>query len=167
MISLQISKAAKSFHPLLNKVKSDDTLMLALRGHYINIYYIQLEKKQPKKYVASFNCGYNKHGTIDVEAIERLFPREITDRPHAEAWVSACKDLKEVMDRYFANKAKSEREFQQLVAWENNRSSIAGSTEYFITDIEYAVPDTNARVDMLALKWLANDRRKHCRANPL
>ena len=57
------------------------------------------------------------------------------------------------MDYHFSVKWKLEREFQQLVARENNRSAISNQTEYFITDIELA--DEQSRFDMLALKWRA------------
>jgi hypothetical protein len=61
------------------------------------------------------------------------------------------------MDRFFSTNKHSEREFQQLVAWENNRSPISNETEYFITDIEFAVP--GARIDMLGVRWLSHERQ--------
>ena len=63
------------------------------------------------------------------------------------------------MNFHFADNRKSEREFQQLVAWENNRSAIANDTEYFITDVEFADVEQGTRLDMLGLKWLSKDRK--------
>ena len=45
-----------------------------------------------------------------------------------------------------------EREFQQLVERENNRSSISGETEYFITDIELADSINGTRFDISSNK---------------
>ncbi len=56
------------------------------------------------------------------------------------------------MDFYFGDgNQKLEREFQQLVARENNYSKIANSTDYYIVDIEYAT--NNARFDMVGINW--------------
>ena len=68
------------------------------------------------------------------------------------------------MDEYFSVCGKAEREFQQLVARENNCSSISNETEYFIPDIEVA--DPLGRFDMTAIRWLAKDRKDggKCRA---
>jgi hypothetical protein len=68
--------------------------------------------------------------------------------------------LKEIINSHLFEHRKSEREFQQLVAWENNRSVVSNETEYFITDIEYAVTvdGRSMRADMLGLKWKAGDR---------
>jgi hypothetical protein len=63
------------------------------------------------------------------------------------------------MDFFFSDRSKLEREFQQLVARENNCSSISNETEYFITDIEFADEGLGARFDMLALRWLATERK--------
>jgi len=61
----------------------------------------------------------------------------------------------------------SEREFQQLVAWENNWSVISNATEYLITDIEYADVRHSARLDMLGLRWLSADRKDGSRCSPV
>jgi hypothetical protein len=60
---------------------------------------------------------------------------------------------------YFSERNKLEREFQQLIARENNFSGISNETEYFISDIEFAESEINARFDMLALRWLASERK--------
>lgn len=56
------------------------------------------------------------------------------------------------MDYWFSRHPKFEREFQQIVVWENNNSSIATSTDYFIVDIEYA-NTKDGRFDMVAVQW--------------
>jgi hypothetical protein len=77
------------------------------------------------------------------------------------------------MDIYFSTNTKTEREFQQLVARENNNSAVSKESEYFITDIEFFEKDIklndqkkNARFDLLAIRWLASDRKdgSNCRA---
>ena len=71
------------------------------------------------------------------------------------------------MDFWFNKNPRIEREFQQLVQRENNRSSISGETEYFITDIEIAASDIGAKFDMIAIKWVAKKTKngKNCRAS--
>ena len=71
-----------------------------------------------------------------------------------------------IMDEYFANRSKTtEREFQQLVARENNNSSISNESEYFVTDIEVAFPHLTL-FTITAIRWLANQRKNgnKCRA---
>ena len=63
------------------------------------------------------------------------------------------------MDCFFSTKSNLEKEFQQLVVRENNSSSIANETEYFIVDIELAGVLPGARFDMLAVRWLGSERR--------
>jgi hypothetical protein len=59
---------------------------------------------------------------------------------------------KQAMDLFFTSKKKEEREFQQVVVRENNYSSIANGTDYFIVDIEYD-NHKNARFDLVAIEW--------------
>jgi hypothetical protein len=74
--------------------------------------------------------------------------------------LSKLPDLKSAIDVHLTTKRATEREFQQLVAWENNRSTIANETEYFITDIEYADPEFDTRIDMLGVRWRGHERQK-------
>jgi len=69
------------------------------------------------------------------------------------------------MDFYFSDYSKPEREFQQLLARENNFSTIANQSEYFISDIEFADSALGARFDILALRWLVSQRKStgNCR----
>lgn len=147
---------------LTERVGADDTLMLALRGAAINIYYrganiLRLERLSGH-YGASFHPNYGKLGQLpDV-------PNQIRSEVDCRRWLDAFPLLKELIDRHFTLKQRSEREFQQLVAWENNRSRHANSTEYFITDIEYAERARAGRFDMVGLKWLAKDKKTaNCR----
>ncbi len=64
---------------------------------------------------------------------------------------------KNIMDEYFSTYGKAEREFQQLIARENNNSTISNESEYFISDIEVAEP--YARFDIMAIRWLAAQRK--------
>jgi hypothetical protein len=146
---------------LTAKVRADDTLMLAFRRNSINIYYrggsilrLSCENK-PRSYAAHFDQNYAKSSPNDLPDL----PPVITDKAHCEAWLRAMPTLKEIMNGFFATHTKSEREFQQLVAWENNRSGISNETEYFITDVEHADVKQRARIDMLGLKWLSEKRK--------
>lgn len=152
--------------PLLVRVKEDDTLMLALRGSYINIYYrggslfkielLESSSAATSSYRVEFDTDYNKnYPPLPVD-----FPFPVTDAAHVSTLTGAIPELKCVMDRYFARKGKPEREFQQLVVRENNRSMISNETDYFIIDIEIAGILPNAKYDMLAVRWLGRERGK-------
>jgi hypothetical protein len=149
--------------PLLARIKEDDTLMLALRDGYINIYYrggnlLKIEQKNSgAEYIASFNTNYNKKY---AEPLPVKFPCPINNEADSRTLVDAIPALKYAMDRHFSQYSKAEREFQQLVARENNCSPISNETEYFIVDIEVAGALPNARFDMLAVRWLKNERKK-------
>jgi len=150
---------------LTERVRNDDTLMLALRGNYINIYYrggsiLNISEKNGR-YSAWFDTNYSQ----DNESVPAL--PSVSSDDDCESWVATLSTLKELMNFYFAKKRKSEREFQQLVAWENNRSLIASDTEYFITDIEFADAEKSARLDMLGLKWLSSNRKDETNCRPV
>lgn len=152
-------------NPILERVKNDHTLMLAIRDGYINIYYrggnLLAIKSATGGYKATFDTDYNKTGGL----IPKL-PETISTQEESRQWVEAFPKLKEVMDHYFSNHAKPEREFQQLIARENNFSTVSNQSEYFITDIEFADSTLGARFDMLAIQWLASDRKNahNCKA---
>jgi len=146
-------------HPILERIRQDDTLMLAIRGNYINIYYrggnlLRLSEQGNYSYQSSFDHQYNKYG----KAVP-ILPTTIKDQFDARVWVDEFQCLKEIMDIFFSNKSKPEREFQQLVARENNNSTISNESEYFVSDIEFADLGLGARFDMLAIRWLASQRK--------
>lgn len=69
----------------------------------------------------------------------------------AQKLVDCLPQRKVIMDEFFAKKGKVEREFQQLVARENNNSTVSGKCEYFITDIEVNVKNLG-RFDVAAIQ---------------
>lgn len=152
-------------HSILERVKQDHTLMLAIRSNYINIYYrggnlLRIMEQRKGSYRLFFDKHYNKSGN----AIPAL-PTVAENEDDAIKWVNAFPRLKEVMDMYFSNYNKPEREFQQLIARENNYSTLSNTSKYFISDIEFADAEIGARFDMLAIRWLANQRNNgsNCR----
>jgi hypothetical protein len=146
-------------HPILERVARDDSLMLAIRYDYINIYYrggniLKVKKQGEDSYLSFFDTNYIEPG-ITIPTL----PTEIKDRDDVKKWGDAFPHLKEIMDLYFSKNIKPEREFQQLVARENNNSTISNESEYFITDIEFPDSDLGARFDMLAIHWPADKRK--------
>jgi hypothetical protein len=153
-------------HPILDRVHRDQTLMLAIRSNWINIYYrggniLRIKAQQGSSYEGSFDEEYCKGGG-SMPAL----PATIETQAESRSWVAGLPILKEAMDLYFTQHGKQEREFQQLAARENNYSSISNETEYFVSDIEFSDPHLGARVDMLAIRWLASHRKNgsNCRA---
>jgi hypothetical protein len=92
-------------------------------------------------------------------------PATIENQADANLWVDALPVLKSFMNDFFSDYNKDEREFQQLVARENNASSISNESEYFISDIEVSESTSGARFDMVAIRWPSTQRRSgdNCR----
>lgn len=142
--------------------------MLAIRENYVNIYYrggnlLQLVAKQDV-YQAFFDEQYR------LTAGETLgLPIFIKSQVEARQWETSFPLLKKSMDEFFCDHNKPEREFQQLVARENNFSTISNESEYFVSDIEFADAELGARFDLLAVRWnaLHRSRDNNCRATLL
>jgi hypothetical protein len=105
------------------------------------------------KYGADFDKKYLQGATWSD------LPTQLATDADVSAWLNQFTYLKGAMDCFFSTHNHSEREFQQLVAWENNRSPISNETEYFITDIEFADPELGARIDMLGVWWPSKERK--------
>lgn len=154
-----LKKPDGMLNPILERVKNDQTLMLAIREDYINIYYRGgnlLKVSQPQKgvYSTRFDPNYNLSKQPGLE-----LPKILHDCGDTKKWVDAFPLLKQTMDNFFSVHSKAEREFQQLVARENNGSTISNESEYFISDIEVSDSDIGARIDLLAICWPANFRK--------
>ena len=131
--------------PLLERVKQDDTLHLAIRNEYINIYYrggnLLRVSRDPtgaavtSTYTATFDRNYFT-GSPPKEFGK--CPDRIAQESECTTWVDTFPILKQEMDLWFAGHPKLEGEYQQLVARANNRRHAATATDYFIIDIEYA-----------------------------
>ena len=160
-----LNKSEGKLYPILERVKKDHNLMLAIRDGYINIYYrggnILKVTECDDFYQTFFDVKYAKSGQCVANPEE-----EIKDQADAKKMVACLSDRKTVMDEYFAGGSKTtEREFQQLVARENNNSSISNETEYFVSDIEVTVPHL-ARFDIVAIRWLASERKNGGKGQP-
>ena len=113
--------------PIHSRLKRDHTLMLAIRNGYVNIYYrggnILKITEQAKGYQTSFN---NRYKSPDSERTIPQSPQVIINQTDAHNWVDSFAERKIIMDDFFAKKGKSEREFQQLIARENNNKQCKG-----------------------------------------
>lgn len=153
-----LANPAGVLHPILARVKMDNTLMLAIRANYINIYYrggnlLRVAEHNRGAYRAFFDQHYNRTGHASPD-----LPVVIASVDDARKWVDAFPILKNFMDEYLYTYSKPEREAQQLVARENNYSSISNESEYFVSDIEFADSNLGARFDILAIRWRATQR---------
>jgi len=151
--------------PILSSVKKDQTLMLAIRDGFINIYYrggsiLRVTEIKGEPYEGFFDERYNKTGKEIPNT-----PATIENQDDANAWVVSLPILKSFMNDFLSANNKDEREFQQLVARENNFSSISNESDYFISDIEVSESNSKARFDMIAIKWQTTKRRSgnNCR----
>jgi len=140
-----------SLSNLLQYVIEDPSLDLQIRDNYINIYYrggniLKVDKKS-EGFEYFFDENYFKGNTNNSK--DALF--ELLNKSQ---WNDYIPEAKQVMDRFFGATKNEEREFQQLVIRDNNRSSIANGTDFFIIDIEYAFPKIGI-FDMVAVEWLS------------
>ncbi len=137
------------FNHLLRYIRNDNTLDLQIRDNYLNIYYLggNILKVCPSKdsYDLHFDYKYLKAAPFIEQDILHNYLNKMD-------WYNYIPLAKQAMDFYFSKHPKEEREFQQLVVRENNYSSVANSTDYFIIDIEYD-NRANARFDLVALQW--------------
>jgi hypothetical protein len=141
-----------SLQPILSAVLRDDTLCLEIRQGYINLYYrggsmLRIGDK-PNGFLFAFDSRYCEHKTGRSEYSERILcAKTVSD------YVELIPFIKAEMDWYFHEHPKLEREIQQQILRENNRGVLAGDTDYYIADIEYANMENGSRFDMLAVKW--------------
>jgi hypothetical protein len=142
----------------LDVAKNDHTLTLEIRYDYVNIYYRggNLFRITPSDgdYKISFDENYCEQHKDAV--------REMDSWNYAQ-WIEKKPFLKSEMDSWFSQNQKSEKEFQQMILRENNFSSGANSTDYYIADVEYAIGDS--RYDMLAIKWLSTSASRKSQKN--
>ena len=146
-------------YPILSSVKKDQTLMLAIRDGFINIYYrggsiLKVTENKGRPYRGYFDERYNK-----TRKEMPITSTTIANQDDAKKWVASLPVLKSIMNEFLFTFSKDEREFQQLVARENNNSSISNETDYFISDIEVSESISRARFDMIAIKWPTTQRR--------
>lgn len=141
----------------LDNVKEDDTLCLEIRENYINIYY----RGGNIFRIEQCTTGYKVHFDINYCSKYKDIISQITSSDY-QKWIDNIPFIKAEMDAWFYKHPKLEREYQQLVLRENNSSSIANDTDYFIADIEYANSENGSRFDLVGLKWLstASSRKK-------
>jgi hypothetical protein len=142
-------------HGVLERVRNDETMMFAIRSGYANVYYrggnLMKIVQDKEGYRFSFETNYKRDIALPAE--------HVADTQGTTEWIHALPNLKEAIDTHLSSNAKHEREFQQLVARENNYSAISNETEYFVVDIEFADSALGARFDMVALRWEARQRR--------
>ena len=99
------------FYTILDRVKKDHTLMLAIRKNNINIYYrggniLKLTEDKKGFYKTFFDSNYSIFGE-DIPSM----PATIENQDDLNKWVISFPILKIFMDGYFSVHSKTEREF--------------------------------------------------------
>ncbi len=146
-------------HPLLTQVQQDDSLSLFIRKDYINIYFrggnlLKLSKNKKDSYAVGFDKNYDP----EKRYIDKI-PDTLDNEEKVTRLIDMLPHMKQLIDRHRTTHPKMEREFQQLVARENNYSKISNETDYFIIDIEADYRNIG-RFDFVACKW-PRDKRKN------
>ncbi|MBL8684854.1 MAG: hypothetical protein JNK05_37100 [Myxococcales bacterium] len=132
--------------PIRERVVRDQTLCIALRENYLNVYYRGANLLQVSAvadgYAVFFDTKYFRTGAPTLPS-ERV--RTAAD---VAAWLAVVPLLKEAID---LDQPGEEREAQQLILRDNNFGSVARSTDYYVCDIEYA--HGKSRFDIVAVRW--------------
>lgn len=152
---------------ILKYVKSDTTLAMEIRKNSINIYYrggslIKIRESSPNEYKAYFDKNYIASQDSQSVILECL--DDINSVEKTKKLVDVIPKIKQQMDFWMQMKKPNggEREYQHIVAKENNYGNIGRGSDYFICDIEYAGTlndNTSFRFDMVAAKWISSKRK--------
>ena len=132
---------------LLSELKQDDTLALEFRADYLSIYYRGgcisklIYNEQQEQYVDYFDSNY------ESEEKENAPSLIIKSNEECKSLVECIQSRKKIMNAYFANTPKMERQYQQIIEWENNRDL---HSNYTVTDIEYQKAN-DFRFDLIAV----------------
>lgn len=141
---------------LLDYVTEDPSLDFQIRDNYINIYFrggnILKVTKKDTVYEYFFDKEYFKRNKINSK--DKLF--EVMNK---NLWNDYFPEAKQVMNRFFGPTGNEEREYQQLVVRDNNISSLANGTDFFIIDVEYTYPSVGT-LDLVAVEWLSEGPKR-------
>ena len=145
--------------PLTEMVKSDTSLCLELRGNYINIYYRggNLMKVSTTRSAGIYSIFFSTK-YFQSENVVDLPEANVQCKGDVGQWISVSPYLKRAMDNHFAKHPKYEREIQQLLLRDNNFGSVAGSTDYYVCDIEYRTQF--GQLDIIAVEWPSTSQDK-------
>ncbi|RDY23916.1 hypothetical protein CHF27_006070 [Romboutsia maritimum] len=158
---------------ILKYVKSDTTLAMEIRKNSINIYYrggslIKVRESNPNEYKAYFDKNYiasDDRQSVILECIDNITSVEKTKK-----LVDVIPKIKQQMDFWMHMKKPNggEREYQHIVAKENNYGNIGKKSDYFICDIEYSGAlneNRNFNFDMIGIKWPSKEENRKCTDN--
>lgn len=137
-------------------VVRDNTLDFELRGDRIIIYYR-----------GSKLATVLEDGTIACNmAYCKSTNTKVMDKPDLTYFHENMPFYKQQIDWYLSEHKNEEKEVEQIIVKENNYSSIANSTDYYILDTEYVYKndEVDARTDLLAVEWQScQEKRKNNR----
>ncbi|MEZ5125328.1 MAG: hypothetical protein R2826_03650 [Thermoleophilia bacterium] len=161
--------------PVLERVRHDDTLTLEIRNGYVDVYYrggrvLGIHGNgRSGRFRAEFDMNYCNIDPAYCPTLPKEPAKSIASEDDAREWVEALASYKQVMDVFFSDHPKLEREFQQNVLRDNNRHLVGERTEYTILDIEYAQSprafpeNSNFRFDMVGMLWPTPGRNRRSR----
>ena len=165
-----------SLSKILKYIKSDSTLQMELRKNSVNIYYrggslMKIKEKGSNQYQAYFDKNYvtsNANECVMVQCIDGINSIETTKK-----LIDIIPSIKQQMDFWMSVKKPDggEREYQHIVAKENNSKNTGRQSDYYICDIEYKGDfdkDNNCKLDMIGVKWpVSNYERSNHENLPL
>ena len=143
------------YQEITNIVRADPYLDMELRGDDGVMVYYRGGK------LLTIN---ERQGFIGLD--EEYYPKEHKDilSPQIDSifdYICKAKRIIDIHELDSKKKKLTEKEFQQRVVYENNRSANANNTDYFIADVEWADNNTlGGRADIVAFRWNHMEHRK-------
>lgn len=143
-------------HRLIETVGRDGECWVGIRHNYMNCYYrggslFKMEIKPVKKQVEfRFDSEYFKLKKTPCTPYDDLRKWIESGSNTPGQWLDKLDELKQVMDAWFEENPKKEREIQQKIVKDN----IFGSGNYQSIDIELAIPKNRqaGRMDIIAVR---------------
>lgn len=143
-------------HRLIETVGRDGECWVGIRHNYMNCYYrggslFKMEIKPVKKQVEfRFDPKYFKLKKTPCTPYDDLRKWIESGSNTPGQWLDKLDELKQVMDAWFEENPKKEREIQQKIVKDN----VFGSGNYQSIDIELAIPKNQqaGRMDIIAVR---------------
>ncbi len=137
---------SEKLKPLMDKIREDTTLDFEIRNERIEIYYRGLELFSI--YYPNNKCLFKFNEKLNFKDMDD------TDSSIEEILENFIPKGKDKLEKY----VDSEEESQQIIIRENNLSTKADQTSYYIADIEYKINIPKLRFDLLAVKSIKDQK---------
>ena len=140
--------------PLREAILRDRDLLLEIREGYVNVYYKGNSLLKLARQGTHYSVRVGE--SFFVPAIAGL--TRLNSHADAETFVDAMPAIKERI--LASHRLGNEIEYEQILIRANN-SEARNNTEYFVVDRQVVLPGGQGRMDLTAIHWPKEGRRRH------